>query len=330
MAVKKPITKEGLTMRKITVVAVMAAMLYSSAAFGATLIDRIVAVVGDDVVTLSELQTEMAAPLADINNRYRGDDLAKETDRLKRSTLNMLVDKKLQLQEAKLYGYSVDKAEIDSAIADIMKRNNMDEEQFKAALAGEGFTLEDYRKNLGEQLVILRVVSAAVKSKVILEEAEIKAYYEGHQAEFVSHASVRVANIFFPAKNGDMAGALADANAARAEIIAGTPFEDMAAKCTGDEGAKKSCVLGTFGQGELSPAIDTLAFGMKAGDVSEPVELPGGYQLIKVMERTDESVTPFADARAKIAEKLSVEKSESLFARWIKELRDRTYVEIRD
>jgi peptidyl-prolyl cis-trans isomerase SurA len=319
-------------MRKITIAAVVAAaVLAANAAFAdPALIDRVVAVVGDDVVTLSELQTEMAAPLADINSRYRGDDLARAADTLKRNTLNSLVDKKVQLQEARLNGITVDKADLDAAINDIMKRNNMDEEQLKAALMGEGYTLPDYRKMLEDQLMIIRLVSAAVRSKVLVEDAEVDAYYDAHKDEYTRKESVRVANIFFPAKDGDMAGALEAANAAKAQITAGTPFEEMAVKCTGDEGAAKSCVLGTFGQGELSPAINDLAFRMKAGEVSEPVELKGGYQLVKVMERADESVQPLDEVRGKIADEISATKSETLYAKWIQDLRKRTYVEIRD
>ncbi len=312
--------------------ALVAAMLIcctSTEARAVTLIDRVVAVVGGDVVTQSELDVEMAPRLAEMGKRLRGDELATAEDALRRSTLDMLIDKKLQLQEARFLGISVTDEELDNAIKDIKERNNMDDAQLEAALMNEGYTMADYRQSLKEQLMIIRVVSTEVRSKVMIEEKDIEDYYSRHADEFTVQESVRVANIFFPAKSGDMEAALEDAKKARAEIAAGTTFEEMAVKCTGDENAAKSCVLGTFGHGQLAKVVEDAAFGLEQGQVSEPIELSGGYQIIKVMERTYKSVKPLDEVRGIIVEELSVNKGEELFAKWIQDLRNRTYVEIR-
>jgi peptidyl-prolyl cis-trans isomerase SurA len=317
-------------MARIFMAALAAVLLISSAAQAATLIDRIVAIVGSDVVTQSELDLEMAPKLDELNRTLRGDDLADAKRNLREQTLNLLIDKKLQLQEAKVEGIKVDDKDIDAAIKDIKDRNKMDDAQFEAALAKEGYTLAGYRESLRDQLTIIRLVGSAVRSKIVLEDAEVKKYYDEHPDEFTQKDSVRVANILFPAKDGDMEKALADAKAAKAELDAGTiSFEDMAVKCTGDPGASKSCVLGTFGEGELSKKVEGIAFSMKAGEVSEPIEAPNGYQLIKVMDRTYKKVKPFDDVKGDIVEKLSVAKGQELFAKWIQDLRDRSYVEIR-
>jgi len=317
-------------MARIFVAALAAALFISSTAHAATLIDRIVAVVGSDVVTQGELDIEMAPRVEELSKRLRGDDLANAKHMLREQTLNLLIDKKLQLQEAKVEGIKVGEDELDAAIKDIKERNKMDDAQLEAALANEGYTLESYRESLREQLTIIRLVGSAVRSKIVLEDSEVRKYYDEHQDEFTQQNSVRVANIFFPAKDGDMESALADAKAAKAELDAGASFEEMAVKCTGDPGAAKSCVLGTFGEGELSKDVERIAFSMKAGEVSEPIESPGGYQLIKVMEKTEKELKPFDEVKGKIVEELSVAKGEELFAKWIQELRNRSYVEIRE
>jgi len=314
----------------LTILLAAAFLLPAKAALSATMIDRVVAVVGNDVITLSELQTEMAGQLSDMEQKLRGDDLAKATERLKRATLDSLVDKSLQLQEAKFEGVEVTDGEIDSAIEDIMTRNKMDKAAFEAALAGEGYTLADYRKQLSDQLAILRLVNRVVKSKVLLKEEDIKKYYEDNKARYSSPESVTVANIFFPANGGDMDAALKSAQAARAEIMAGTPFEDMAVKCTNDPKAAKTCVLGTFAKGELSSDIEGKAFGLSAGEISEPIKVDKGYQLIKVMNRTGEGSRTLEEARPEIVDQLTSKDSEAIFAKWIGELRKHTYVEIRE
>jgi len=318
-------------MKKIAAVAVfLSAALFPGAAYPATEIDRVVAVVGQNVVTLSELQSEMAPALNEMKDRLRGEDLARETDRLRRRTLNNLIDKYLQIQEAKLQGIEVSDADVDAAIKDIMDKNHMAKAEFTAALESEGYTFDDYKKVLADQLAILRLVNHTVKSKISITEDEVVKYYNENKDKFTTPDSVRVANISFPAKGSDMDTALKNAQAARAEVMAGTPFEEMAAKCTGDPGASKTCVLGTFTKGELSRAIEEKAFAMKQGEVSDPIDTGDGYQLIKIMERAEPGVKPLDEVRQDVVAELSAKQGEALFAKWVQELRSRTYVEIRD
>ena len=316
--------------RLIALIALVFVTLAASPAFCAEEIDRIVAIVGSRVITLSELQTEMAPALADIQQRYRGDDLAAASDRLKRASLNNIVDRCVQLQEAKLEGIEVTDEEVNNAIDDIMKRNKMDMKGFKAALASEGYEFDDYKKSLAEQLTVMRLVSRAVKSRVSLKDSDITDYYNRNKEKFTQAASVRIANISFPAQAGNMDAALKNAEDARKQILAGTPFEEMAAKCTGEPNAAKTCVLGTFSKGELSADIETLAFTMNAGDVSEPIKGDKGYQLIKVMEKSAAATKTLAEARPQIVDELSSKQAEGLFADWIQDLRKRTYVEVRN
>src|SRR5512143_2106333 len=304
--------KKGTDMKKgFFLLALMAVMLYSKAALCApTVIDKVVAIVGQDVVTLSELQSEMAPALIELNQKYRGEELARAVDKLRRGTLDSLIDKYLQIQEAKVQNIEVTDADVDTAVADIMKKNNMDKAAFEAALAAEGYTPDDYKKNLKEQLAVLRLVTRAVKSKIIIKEEEIEQYYKDNIAKFTSAENVRVANIMFPAQGGDMDKALKNATEAREKIMAGTPFEEMAATCSGDPKAAKTCVLGTFSRGELSSVIEERAFKMTTGEISEPIMVENGYQLIKVMVHTPQGIKPLAEARQQVIDELSVQKGE--------------------
>ena len=302
----------------------------ASGGAGPTEIDRVVAVVGQDVITLSEIQMQMAQKLDELNQRYVGEKLDIAKERLLKATINSLIDKYLELQEAKAEGVEVSKEEVDNAINDIMTKNHMDKAAFEAALEQEGYDTAEYRKTLRDQLTIMRLVARDVKSRITVKDADIVKYYNGHKSRFVHPASVEVAHIMFPAKDGDMDAAKKAADAARAEIMKGTSFEDMAVKCSGDKDAAKTCVLGTFGKGELAPDVEAAAFGMKAGDVSQPIKSDKGYQLIKVMKKTGGSTETLDDARPEIVDRLSSKEGEKLYARWIRGLRDKTYVEVRE
>lgn len=315
--------------RLLSAVVMLAALFTAAPAPAVTEIDRIIAVVGQQVITLSELQQEMAPALNELTQRLTGDELATAEDRLKRSTLNSLIDKHLQLEEAKLENIEADDSEVNSAIDDIKKKNNLDDAGLEQALEKEGYSLPDYKQSLKDQLTIIKLVNRAVKSRIAIKDDEVKEYYAKNKSKFSSPGSIRIADILFPAKDGDMDKAKEAAEAARKEIMAGTPFEEMAAKCTGDPNAAKTCVLGTFEKGELSKEIEGAAFKLSAGEVSEPIKIENGYRLIKVMEKTDDKQMTLDEARPQIVQELTEKQGEQLFAEWVQDLRNRTYVEIR-
>jgi len=305
-------------------------LAFALASNAGTVIDRVVAIVGDDIITLSELQSEMAPSVAAIKKKFAGDDLAREMSHLKRDTLNQLIDRTLQIAEAKRLGITVAKEDLDAAIDDIMTRNKMTEEQFKQALAAEGYTYKEYRSNLEAQLLVIKLINREVRSKVIVEESEAKEYYEEHKDRFTTSASVTVANIFFPAEDGDMEAAEKNAQDARRKMTEGTPFEQMAVQCTGDPKAGEKCVLGSFKKGELSGKIQEIAFSLKEGEVSEPIKMDKGYQLIKIMQKTEAGTKPYKDVESDIFNELSSRKAEAMFTTWLDGLRANAYIEVRE
>jgi len=320
-------------MLKKHITAVLGAAIFlvsSGPSFSGTVIDRIVAIVGDDVITLSELQSEMAMPASEIEKRLTGDDLAREMSHLKRNTLNQLIDRKVQVAEAKRQGIVIPKEDIDLALEDIMKSNNMTDEEFRQALAGEGYNYEEYRENLEAQLMVLRLINREVRSKVIVEEPDARAYYEENSDKFTTPGSVTIANIFFPAGEEGMEAAEKNALEARSKIEGGMPFEEMAVQCTGDPEAGEKCVLGSFKKGELSRSIEEIAYSMTEGDVSEPIKTDTGYQLIKIMQKTETVTRPYEEVESEVYNDISSRKAEGIFADWLDGLRARTFIEVRE
>jgi len=143
----------------ITVFALLAFSLQGTAS-GSVVVDRVVAVVNDEVITLSDLQREEA-----INKNNTG----KKDDRL---ILEDMIDRKLQMAAAKRVGMDVTDKELADAITDIMKRNNMDSKQMETALAKEGMTLDQYKVELKEQITLSRMFNKYVRAGIAVDEAE--------------------------------------------------------------------------------------------------------------------------------------------------------------
>ena len=147
------------------------------AASGSVTVDRVVAVVNEDIITLSDLQRELA----------KHKDMTDE-----RIMLEEMIDRRLQMSAARKTGMDVSDREMNDAIADIMKRNDMTKPQFEAALRKEGITLDQYRTELREQMTMSRLINKYVRTGLSVDESEARAYYERNPAQFSLPEEIRV------------------------------------------------------------------------------------------------------------------------------------------
>ena len=136
-------------------------------ASGSVVVDRVVAVVNDDIITMSDLQREESLKKSEVVH----------DDRL---VLEDMIDRKLQMAAAKRSGMDVTDKELADAVADIIKRNNMDMQQFGVALAKEGLTVEQYKAELREQITLSRLFNKYVRSNVNVDEAEARTFYQNN------------------------------------------------------------------------------------------------------------------------------------------------------
>nr|NJM02433.1 hypothetical protein [Desulfobacula sp.] len=148
-------------------------------------LDRIVALVDGDIITQAQLNKE--------TERYRKSIEASESpeekkkaliDELNRKMLESLIDQSLTQQEAKKYNIEIAEAEIDGAIENIKKTKALSQEALEKAIAQEGLTVEEYRENIKKQILQARLINFAVKSKVVITDAEIKKQYEANAEKY--------------------------------------------------------------------------------------------------------------------------------------------------
>ena len=176
------------------------------------MIDRIVARVNDDVITLSELQEEGLPLFERLRENYTGKELAEQVQRAEREFLDQLILRRLQLQYANQIGITASDNEINAALKDVLTRNNLTQEQLTDLLTREGLTLQDYKDRLREQIILARLMNQAVRSRVSVDASEVEAYFKAHQDEFNQPAQARMRHIFFRIDPG--AGTTADGGCA--------------------------------------------------------------------------------------------------------------------
>jgi peptidyl-prolyl cis-trans isomerase SurA len=298
----------------------------------ALLIDRIIARVNDDVITLSELQEEGLPLFERLRENYTGKELEYQVQRAEREFLDQLILKRLQLQYASQIGITATENEINAALKDVLTRNNLTQEQLTELLTREGLTLQDYRDRLREQIILARLMNQAVRSRVSVDASEVEAYYQGHRDEFNQPAQARARHIFFRIEPGAARPQLEAVQTRATRVLQearnGGDFANLARLYSEDATAPNGGDLGFIRRGQALPEFEQVIFAMKEGDISEVIRTPNGLHIVKVETFTKGSERPFSEIKAEIERRLLQEKSEKRFQDWTSELMDRAFIEI--
>lgn len=297
------------------------------------MIDRVVAVVNDDIVTMSDLQKEVAARAQEILGSLQGKELEAAKKRVSRDILNLLVERHLQLGLAKRRGVGVSDDEVTNAIEDVKKKNDFDDEALAKALEAKGMTLADYRKTLREEIIVNKLVYREVKSRITVTDSEIAEYYKANKSSFSSDPSVTVKHVLVSCPPEASEEIKNEARRIAGEIIAKLKRGDDFSSVIGDYAGSRLPVsgndLGTVKKGDLIPELDAPAFSLKVGEVSDLVQMADGYHVIKIMDRSESKVKPLDEVKGQVGKLLFNQKSEEQYYKWLKELRTNAFVEIK-
>jgi len=321
-------------MRLNTFALLFSCLLLGPAVAQAKIINAIAAIVNDDIITLNDLFREAQPALREADKRSPLDDDARS--KIRQTTLEQLVEKRLVEQKVRELNIKIGDEEIGQAIEDVKRQNKIgSQEAFKAALASQGMTFEQYRAQLQEQLERLRLVSMEVHSKIQVGESEMRDYYEKNLAKYSEEESFHARHIYFrvseKSPSEEIKHAMTTALMVLAEARSGKDFVELAKTYSEDPGAKKDGGdLGLFKKGDMLPELEKTILAMKPGEVSELVSTPVGLHIIKLEERIKGKVKPFESVKTEIEDVLYRKKSEERFNQWAKELRSKATVDIKD
>jgi peptidyl-prolyl cis-trans isomerase SurA len=311
----------------------LAATLFASLpAVAAHVVDRVVAVVNDDIILQSELE-QLAA------TEYRGPDPTtaegkKEWEDTKRKALDHMVDGKLMEQEAKELKLSVTSDEIERAVQQVKDQNHLDDASFTEALKQQGFTMEAYRKTLRDQILRLKVISTAVRSRVSVGDDEVRSYYQQNARQMQGDRQAHLRQILIAVPDG-----ASEADAEQKKRVAekvvdlargGTQFAELAKQYSDDDATKGSGGdLGFIGKGVMVDALDEAVAAMEAGDVRGPIRTSRGWVVLQLVERKSGDLRPFDEVKEQLRRQLYDEQVQKAQASWLKELRKKAHVDIR-
>lgn len=290
------------------------------------LVDRIVAIVNDDVVTWSELQ-QAVAPY--IEAKAPG----APRDQLMKDALDQLVADRLLSQQVSEAKITVEEDEVERAMDDICRQNNITRDQLKQAVETRGVSMGQYQEDLKHQLVRLKLIDLKVRSRVVVPDSDIRQEYEAESALETREELIQLRHLFFrygeSASEADRARVLERAKAARARVVAGESFEAVAKEVSEGPTASSGGDLGEMPQGSLLPELAKAMKGMKEKQLSQPIITPNGIHVVLLESRRLKEPEGYEAKKTKIYQRLYQQEVDRQMRVWIEELRAQAAVEIR-
>ena len=306
---------------------VLAAILVvSPAILQGAVIDKIVVVVNNEVITQGEIDRVLTPIYYKLKAAYQGEDLIRKLDEVRQAILGQLIDEKLLLGEAKKRNIEIDEKEISAKMSDTQKRFGS-REMFERALAEQRMTPKDLKAKYKEQMMTKRLVDEKVGSRVIITPVDVSEYYRQHADEFVQPEEVKVRNILIRPKEDlspEKALELAEDIARKLKELA--DFAELARTYSDGPGALDGGLMGYKRRGEFLPEIESAVFNLKEGETSEMLKTELGYFFFKVEEKRSGRKLSLSEARRQIEDVLYGEKAREKMKGWMENLKKHAYI----
>lgn len=258
---------------------------------GGEVVDRIAAIVNDDIILLSEVDEKMF--ILQASGQLEGREES-EIRQVRREILDRLIEEKLVVQRAMSQGIEADNQEVTGRVDEAMEKVRSrfpSLEAFRQALQEEGISenmlRERYQSDITQEMLGQRIVGREVRSKVQVTTDDVQRYYEEHADELPRKPNeIHLAHwLASPVTPEQEAAAREEIQKARNEIVDGESFEAAAEKYSDDPSRGQGGLLGWFQPGDLDPDFEAAVDTLKVGELSKIVRTRHGYHLIEVMER---------------------------------------------
>jgi len=308
-------------------------LLLPTAAGFAEVVDRIVAIVNDEVISLYELNQATQPYIEQVRNSQYPEDVERQLMfEVRGKILNEMINEKLADQELKRQNISVSDKEVDNAIERIKESRGITDEELRKALVTQGLTYTEYHEQTKQQILRAKLVNREVRSKIVITDQDIKEYYDQHAEEYVYEKKYHLRNFYIRlssfATDADRQEALRQMETVRAELKAGKTIDELAKSALQPNALVESDDMGLFKIEDLSRQLRETIRDMKPGDMTPVIEAPFGYQVLMLEEVVDTAGKTQAEAAAEIEDKLFNQIVDQKYQSWLQDLKDRAHIKI--
>jgi peptidyl-prolyl cis-trans isomerase SurA len=288
----------------------------------AEIVERVVAKVNGEIVTLSDYQ---ARQLAAAQAAHVGPDKVEPFLRQQNAKiLQEAIDEILLSQRAAELGMKLRPEASREIIEGIKKENNLETDaDLQEQLRREGMSMDDLRRSIERSILRRQVLQREMEPKIAVSEEDSYAEYQARKASYTKPATVTLEEILI--KDED---AKEKAIALVARARAGEDFATLARAYSQAPSAKNGGELGSIARGEMNPELEKYAFGLAVGEISDPIPQGQEYRILKVVAKTDGSVVPYAEVKDELRRKLAEQRIAKEYDAYMDILRQKAIVAV--
>ncbi len=269
--------------------------------------DRIIAVVNKEVITWSDLEKELRDEYKRLTAKYHGEELNRRYYEKQREVLNHLIDDHLMIQEAQAKGLSVTQDEIDEAL----RRTPLPPTQTE--------------KEFGHQLLLKKLFDFEIRRNIVIEEEEIRRYYEDNSRLFLSPPRYRLQQILLAGQEGfEREKAKNKATTMYSAWTPNTTLGDFATRYF-----EQIHELGWVQENELLTPLRQVVKELKPGQISAPIETLLGFHLIMLEDIQQPQPLPFEAVERDIRGMLTKQRSEEAYRSWLADIKQKAFIDVK-
>ncbi len=306
--------------------------LYGPASLSEAVVDRVVAVVNQEIITLSEVEKRIPPLKEEIVTEDR---LEKQErmQALSRQVLEKLIEEKLIDQEVKKSGVKISGKEIEATVEEVKRRNGATQEDLEKALAVEGLTLETYKKQIEKSLQRQKLINWSVKIEEKAGEKELREFYQKNISRYRTNETYRPSQILFvipkEATPEEIREIRKKCQKVLEKIKKGEDFGEMALLYSEDTSNRDHGDLGYFRKGELIPIFEREALRLKVGEMSGIIRTEFGFHIIKLLDRKGMDPLPFEEVIERVKAEYYDGEMEKAFKQYLSTLKEKAVIEIK-
>jgi peptidyl-prolyl cis-trans isomerase SurA len=287
----------------------------------AEVVDRVIAIINDDIVTLKDFEAyvkiEKRTKFTSIDEYFRNLQM--------KDKLWAFVEGVLIKQQAKKMGIIATDQEVSAFIEGIKKQNLITDAELKEQLKKDKVTYEQFREGVKLNILRTRLLMRVVSTEINVTEANLKSYYDGHQNLF-REEEFHLQQIYISGQHADIRER---AEKAYKQLTSGTPFEDVARALSDDPSAKQGGDIGFVKRSDLLPTLRDALNNLTPGSFTAVIPTQYGLHILKLIDIKKADILPYESVKNLINERMVMEESNKRYRDYMDKLKKSSYIEVK-
>jgi parvulin-like peptidyl-prolyl isomerase len=310
------------------IIGVFLILIAASGLCGQDLVEAIVAVVNDDIITLSEYKQEYDSRVRMLRAQLQGEQLSQQQEILKENLLESMITDLLLLQEASKLGLNVSE-QVRMTLENIKRENKLtSDEQLQKALAQQGIVYEDFVKQMEQNMLKQNIIFSEVGRKIAIDDSEIVSYYKVHREDFIEPIEYTLKMIYI-AQEGKSPEEIESMKVQiDQKLEANEDFGQVATEFS--EGPEKDSQgdLGSYKKGELQKDLEQAIEGLEVGNITPWLNMQGAWTRLKLVEKKNRRLKDFQEVRKDIEGIIFEERQQEELEKYMSDIRNKSYIKI--